>query len=250
MCDIYGGLTDIKEQLYKQLRHSYFIKYIEEPFVDEKKIALLYSILKSANVHSEQVKHYVVTIMLVQIALDTHEKVSVKENIETDGILKRRQLTVLAGDYYSGLYYYLLSMNHDIALIRALAEGIKEINEQKIMLYEQMYETIEELTHSITTIEAALLQKVCDHFQMESFKPFVSNVLAMHRMKKEYECYQQNKNTPVFEAWKKVCHPVTNLEDVYKDWLVEAEKKTENFLQSHIEIKELVSILKQTTNID
>lgn len=250
MCDIYGGFTDIKEQLYKQLRHPYCIKYIEEPFVDNEKLALLYSLLKSTNVHSEQVKHYVVTIMLVQIALDTHEKVSTKEGIETNGFHKRRQLTVLAGDYYSGLYYYLLSMNHDILLIRALAEGIKEINEQKIKLYQQAYETIDEIMHSITTIESALIQKVCNHFHLESCKPFVRNVLAINRLKKEYACYQGHNDTPIFAAWKKISSPEKKLENVYKDWLVKAEKEAENYLQTHVEVKRLTSILQKATRTD
>ena len=61
-----------------KLRHPYFINYIEEPFIDEEKIALLYGALKGANLHIKQIEHYVVTIMLVQIALDTHERVSNK----------------------------------------------------------------------------------------------------------------------------------------------------------------------------
>lgn len=159
MCDIYGGYADIKEQLLSKLRHPYFINYIEEPFIDEEKVVLLYAALKNANLHKEQIDHYVLTIMLVQIALDTHEKVSNKADEETSGFHKRRQLTVLAGDYYSGLYYYLLSMNCDIVLIRALAEGIKEINEHKIMLYQRAYETVDEVVKSVMTIESALLQK-------------------------------------------------------------------------------------------
>ena len=159
MCDIYGGYAGIKEKLMEKLRHPYFINYIEEPFIDEEKIALLYGALKSANLHIEQIEHYVVTIMLVQIALDTHEKVSNKAGEEAIESHKCRQLTVLAGDYYSGLYYYLLSMNRDIVLIRALAEGIKEINEHKIMLYQKAHETTDDIMKSVVTIESALLQK-------------------------------------------------------------------------------------------
>lgn len=78
VCDIYGGYAGIREKLMVKLRHPYFINYIEEPFIDEEKIALLYGALKGANLHIEQIEHYVVTIMLVQIALDTHERVSNK----------------------------------------------------------------------------------------------------------------------------------------------------------------------------
>lgn len=46
MCDIYGGYAGIKEKLMEKLRHPYFINYIEEPFIDEEKIALLYGALK------------------------------------------------------------------------------------------------------------------------------------------------------------------------------------------------------------
>ena len=46
MCDIYGGYAGIKEKLMEKLRHPYFINYIEEPFIDEEKIALLYGAFK------------------------------------------------------------------------------------------------------------------------------------------------------------------------------------------------------------
>ncbi len=159
---------------------------------------MLYGALKSANLHIEQIEHYVVTIMLVQIALDTHERVSNKAGEEEIGFHKCRQLTVLAGDYYSGLYYYLLSMNRDIVLIRALAEGIKEINEHKIMLYQKAHETTDDIMKSIVTIESALLQKTCDHFQLSHWKPFITYVLGGNRLQKEIQLYADKQHSPVF----------------------------------------------------
>ena len=50
-------------------------------------------------------------------------------------------------------------MNRDIVLIRALAEGIKEINEHKIMLYQKAHKTVDDIMESVVMIESALLQK-------------------------------------------------------------------------------------------
>ncbi|MDR4154196.1 heptaprenyl diphosphate synthase component 1 [Bacillus cereus] len=242
MCDIYGGYAGIKEKLMEKLRHPYFINYIEEPFIDEEKIALLYGALKSANLHIEQIEHYVVTIMLVQIALDTHERVSNKAGEEEIGFHKCRQLTVLAGDYYSGLYYYLLSMNRDIVLIRALAEGIKEINEHKIMLYQKAHETTDDIMKSIVTIESALLQKTCDHFQLSHWKPFITYVLGGNRLQKEIQLYADKQHSPVFQAMQDALGD--KAEVVIIGWMKELRKKEKQFLENHTDINEINSVLR------
>ncbi|HDR7134815.1 TPA: heptaprenyl diphosphate synthase component 1 [Bacillus cereus] len=242
MCDIYGGYAGIKEKLMEKLRHPYFINYIEEPFIDEEKIALLYSALKSANLHIEQIEHYVVTIMLVQIALDTHERVSNKAGEEEIEFHKCRQLTVLAGDYYSGLYYYLLSMNRDIVLIRALAEGIKEINEHKIMLYQKAHETTDDIMKSIATIESALLQKTCDHFQLSHWKPFITYVLGGNRLQKEIQLYADKQHSPVFQAMQDALGD--KAEVVINGWMKELRKKEKQFLENHTDINEINSVLR------
>ncbi|MFZ7912509.1 heptaprenyl diphosphate synthase component 1 [Bacillus cereus] len=242
MCDIYGGYAGIKEKLMEKLRHPYFINYIEEPFIDEEKIALLYGALKSANLHIEQIEHYVVTIMLVQIALDTHERVSNKAGEEEIEFHKCRQLTVLAGDYDSGLYYYLLSMNRDIVLIRALAEGIKEINEHKIMLYQKAHETTDDIMKSIVTIESALLQKTCDHFQLSHWKPFITYVLGGNRLQKEIQLYADKQHSPVFQAMQDALGD--KAEVVINGWMKELRKKEKQFLENHTDINEINSVLR------
>ncbi|PEV33659.1 heptaprenyl diphosphate synthase [Bacillus thuringiensis] len=226
----------------EKLRHPYFINYIEEPFIDEEKIALLYGALKSANLHIEQIEHYVVTIMLVQIALDTHERVSNKAGEEEIEFHKCRQLTVLAGDYYSGLYYYLLSMNRDIVLIRALAEGIKEINEHKIMLYQKAHETTDDIMKSVVTIESALLQKTCNHFHLSHWKPFITYVLGGNRLQKEIQLYADKQHSPVFQAVQDALGD--KAEVVINGWMMELRKKEKQFLENHTDVNEINSVLR------
>ena len=97
------------------------------------------------------------TVMLIQIALDTHD--FVKNDDEEIESMEVQQLTVLAGDFYSGLYYKELSYLPNIHLIRCLAEAIKIINENKIRVYQREITTFEDFMHSMKIIETSLYKK-------------------------------------------------------------------------------------------
>ena len=105
------------------------------------------------------------TIMLVQSALDTHELIPADNDSEMSETEK--QLSVLAGDYYSGLYYYLLSKNNNIELIQLLAEAIKEINEDKMNLYYNDARDFNEFIHLMMRIDTALLTNTARYFHIE-----------------------------------------------------------------------------------
>ncbi len=242
LCDIYEGFTTVKEHLDRRLKHPFLMHYIDAPIIDEDKLKLLYSLLKHAKLNIEQIQHYVVTIMLVQIALDTHEKVSVKFDTEQGQSHKKRQLTVLAGDYYSGLYYLMLAEQHDIALIRALAEGIKKINEHKISIYQKDGNSINEVLGSVAIVESALLQKTCDHFNVQEWKEFTAAFLCMKRIRKEYENFKEGKPALVFEALQHVSGG-RDPEDIYSTYINDAVQQIEQLIKRHTELEQAAKLL-------
>ncbi|GLB57996.1 heptaprenyl diphosphate synthase component 1 [Cytobacillus sp. NCCP-133] len=205
MHDVKIKLADVKEQIEKKIHHPYLLRYIDSPFIDEDKLLLLISILDDLKISDIKAKKYAITTMLIQIALDTHELVM---NDETeDGDLKNRQLTVLAGVYYSGLYYKILSELDDIGMIRSLADGIKVVNEHKISLYQKAPIAVDSLMNSVKRIEAALFEKLADAYNKAEWKEIASNLLFIKRLIAEKEQFVHYGTSIVFEALKKLTFP-------------------------------------------
>src|SRR5690606_7294609 len=126
--------------------------------------------------------------------------------------LKNRQLTVLAGVYYSGLYYKILAGLDDIGLIRTLAEGIKDINEHKISVYQKTCESVECLMHSIKKIESSLFERISDFFCEDDWKELVSNLLFIKRINDEKKKFLQGRTSVVFEVLKGLTYPKSELQ--------------------------------------
>lgn len=209
-------LADVKEQINEKIKHPYLLKHIEPPIIDEDKLLLLLSLLNKGSVPELIAKKYCITIMLIQIALDTHELVS-NHRLDSEE-LKSRQLTVLAGVYYSGLYYKILAGIDDIEMIRSLAEGIKEVNEHKISLYQKSANTFDELMNDIKKIESSLFVKVACYLDDAEWNDFSANLLFVKRLNAERELFLQGRKSIVFEAIKnivgknEICHD-TNDQD-------------------------------------
>lgn len=233
MPDIRQKFTDIKEQVEKKVLHPYLLKYIETPVIDEDKLLILVSIMDRLELSSNEINNYAVTTMLIQIALDTHEHIS---NASVDE--KQRQLTVLAGDYYSGLYYKLLAESENIEMIKELSKGIKEINEHKISVYQKEITTIEMLMASIKKIESSLLARFSGYFKVDIWNEWIANLFLVKRLLHEKKQLCDNGSSFMFEAMKDIVFlnknlSLKNLSDAqYRDLLLICDQYIDSSIQN------------------
>ncbi|WP_158587515.1 heptaprenyl diphosphate synthase component 1 [Neobacillus notoginsengisoli] len=209
-------IAEIRALIENKVLHPYLLQYIEKPHIDEDKLLLLVSTMEGLGLTDKEMKNYALTVMLVQIALDIHEHVS---NKQTHSGLKARQLTVLAGDYYSGLYYKHLAESDDILMIRSLSKGIKEVNEHKTFLYQQEFDSIGALLNSLKMVEAALFSKLSDYFGRSAWTTFSGNFLLLKRLLKERSEYIEYGKSPFFDALfalsdKSVCRGESDLKQI------------------------------------
>jgi heptaprenyl diphosphate synthase len=201
--DICQRLSEVKGRIEQKVLHPYLKKFIKTPYIDEDKLLLLITIMDQLELSDKQRDNYTLATMLIQIALDTHEQIS-NEKINDIPQITSRQLTVLAGDYYSGLYYKLLADSEDIFMINVLAGGIKEVNEHKISVFQQEFDGVEKLMASIKMIESSLITKIIDYFHVNAWYEIVSNLLLVKRLLNEKNRYTQTGCSQLFEAMKKI----------------------------------------------
>lgn len=259
MQDLTVNLTDVTSQINEHVKHSYLFKFIKEPVIDEDKVLLLNSIFSIYELPESKVKKYAVTAMLVQIALDTHELV---QNGELDiDSHKSRQLTILAGTYYSGLYYKILSALEDVGMIRTLAEGIKDVNEHKISVYRYSSNNIDILMDSVKKIESSLYERVLTYFNSEDSRSFTANILFYKKLLQERDRFTMGQFSLVFEALEKLVFPevvnrshaqndaLLSITDTYIEktrWEIEKEIKHIPYMNSLLQVKilDLMSLEK------
>ncbi len=187
--EIMNSIHELKNEVITQIlhtiRHPYLNQQLLAPTIDDVKVTLLINLLKDHNFSSDKIVHYCKALMIHQIALDTHEKVSTFEGTPMDR--EKKQLTVLEGDLYSGLYYDALSKTGEIGLIRELSYAVKEMNEEKINLVHEQFSSLEDLFNCITVIESTILVHFAKFISAEESIKHIEQECLMSRLKKEFE---------------------------------------------------------------
>lgn len=114
---------------------------------------LLFAFLNRSSKLNGMSELFALVTSLVQMALDTHDMVSISNDIKGKKAVRSRQLKVLAGDYFSSRFYNLLSQAGQIDLIKQLSTAICEVNRLKMNLYilmKQLKMTAEDyIQHSV-----------------------------------------------------------------------------------------------------
>ncbi|PLT28329.1 heptaprenyl diphosphate synthase component 1 [Peribacillus deserti] len=198
MLNLENNTTELKKIIEEAINHPYLLEYIDKPEIDLVKLEFLMVLFNQTDMTDREKKQTVLAAMLVQMALDTHEKVTLSiPGEDTSDFLKSRQLTILAGDYFSGLYYSILAGLEKVDYISCLAAGIKDVNENKIKLYQAVHTNAAELIDSIKAIEAALVCKAADACAQPSYKQLFSDILLIKRLYDEKNYCSQGLKTIV-----------------------------------------------------
>ncbi|WP_205135312.1 heptaprenyl diphosphate synthase component 1 [Virgibacillus halotolerans] len=179
-------IRHLKARIEDKIYHSYLKKYIPKPVIDEEKLIILAAIINNTHLSTIQKEQYIITTMLVQVALDTHELVPVSNDPnESNELILSKQLSVLAGDYFSGLYYLLLAEIEDFDLIHILASAIKEINENKMKLYYNEINSLRDHIQILGKIESLLILHVADYVKDVTMARIAEEWVMMNRLCQE-----------------------------------------------------------------
>lgn len=186
-------LKQFKSSFYERINHSYVRKFLDLPKLDDDKVFFLILMFKEKKIPKEKLNNYLFSALLVQSALDTHQTVPTAKTICYNG-KKQRQLSVLAGDYYSSLYYYLLAKAEDVQLIRLLASAIEEVNESKMNLYLPNEKNLLKSFEDVKTVESSVLQKVADFVQLPTWKNLTAEFFFLKRLMDEKNNIDKSDN--------------------------------------------------------
>lgn len=196
-------LNKLMSLIENKIQHTYLDENIQKPAIDETKIALLYTTMKQSPLSKPKIEQYILSTMFVQMALDTHEIVPLKNDRNENNLnQKKRQLKVLAGDYYSGLYYSLLSETEDFPVIHILATAIKEINEYKMKLYYDKLISFDEAIYLLMKIESLLCSTMINHVIELADSTVIENIIILNKLLHERKLMVSNDHTPIFQILK------------------------------------------------
>lgn len=197
-------IQQLKANIEQQLEHTYLDSVLKRPRIDEEKLILLAALTDGTSLSGKQKEHYIMAAMLAQVALDTHDlvpEVNQKENREQRN--SKKQLTVLAGDYYSGLYYLLLTKIDDFDFIHILAAAIKEINEYKMRLYYNEARSFDEFIGIAEKVESMLILHVARFLEEPTLNNIIGPWLISQRLIKEKDEVARGEFSPMLAHWQK-----------------------------------------------
>lgn len=148
-------------------------------------------------------KHTIVeAVLYVILAHDTHELID--EQADRFPLKEEeRELIVLAGDYFSSLYYQTLAYQNKVDLIKAVQTGVEETNIAKTNIYQLHVATDEEYLLALMQSNSAITTRFAAYFgKDEVFMEIARQTLLLKRLLLERRLYQDTTNSRLLKAYE------------------------------------------------
>ncbi|MBY6035688.1 heptaprenyl diphosphate synthase component 1 [Fictibacillus nanhaiensis] len=169
----------LKQHTLLLMQHRYVDEFLLHPVLHDAKVFITYGLLRELELDEAVEAEYFGSILLIQSALDRHDDILEPNMIAHK---KKRQLVVLSGDYFSSLYYLLLSRCENLDLISHLSTAVQKINEHKTYLHLNIKNRSSmEYLKSVEQMESLLYTKAAESFGLHKYIPFIERYLLIAR---------------------------------------------------------------------
>ncbi len=187
-----NDLEEIKQEIERLSRQIYVERYLEIPAISVIPLQLLNLYLYRSQFATKLRKMIVVITGLIQRGLDMHDQVTNNQELVSERITKR-QMQILAGDYYSSICYQIMAEEGFTMHVRKLAKGITKNSAAKMQLYDfnsdNNFESIQELVDLVKVREAALYTEFLtgnlDQTEQMAWKVILGNVILLSHLSEQ-----------------------------------------------------------------
>ncbi len=194
-------MDEILAEINKITSNMFIEEYVTLPEISVVRLKLLYISLYDTSVSKEVRKIYSVAAGLIQMGLDLHESVTNYKEPSERG-MRNRQLSILAGDFYSSQYYSLLAENNLTDDIKIFASAIRDINIAKMKLYTDSYDvTYGSMEHFFklarekeTSLYTYFLGKFHNEKEKAIWQDIIENMIIFNQLSHELQSKTINKH--------------------------------------------------------
>lgn len=189
---IHSKITSMEIDVLQALHQRTLEKYTAGPSIDRARLFFLLLPFFDGKQWSDDIEDSAKTVAIVYAALHAHDQVE-----EDSPISKSQQLTVLAGDFYSGIYYQMLSNTNNIKLIQLLASGIIGVSEKKASLYEKTIMPVVGIETAAEVIETELLSIFYGYHGYSQYTAISKPALEYVYFANQLEAYRNGVQTNI-----------------------------------------------------
>lgn len=165
------------DELEREVYHPILKRDARQVKLEAEKAFYLLLPLLNGEDWTEQMNTAAIAVGSVHAALDAHDSID-----RFNATSKSQQLTVLSGDYFSGIHYKLLASLSDFNFMRALSLMIGRINEVKTVYHGCSPTSSEELIETVQLIESGCITEFLHAFGFSRYAPLAAIALPLIRM--------------------------------------------------------------------
>lgn len=246
-----AGLKEVEQLVHEQAVYQYLEENNEGGQMDKDQMLFLHEAISGSDLTDVSAYRVVSATLYMILAHDTHEKIDEPDDV-VQMTRKEQELTVLAGDFYSALYYRTLAELEMIPLLRALQSGVQETNTAKTNIYQLHVATDEEYLTQLALTNAAIFSKFAKYFMKEqTFISLGCQFFLLKRLQMELNLYKEtgvSRLKRAFEHGYFAKKAVSNFESWLEEIINDVKQEVESLKEraeplSNILEKRIVEVL-------